>query len=82
MSEWYEMQPRPRIKRPKNAQYRDHCFECRNWAFMRQVGVAVDGRCHAVAGCEGPVVDAYEQACWMFSKGKHADEIDTDGGHE
>ena len=83
MSEWYELQHRPRIKRPKNAQYRDYCFECDQWAFMRCVGAATEGRCHYCDAIRrGPVRDAFSQACGAFAKGRHADEIDCPGGSE
>ena len=83
MSEWYELQHRPSIKRPPNANYRHYCYECSSWAFMRRVGAAIDGRCHYCDAIrDGVMRDAYEQACGAFMAGRHADEIDTDGGHE
>ena len=83
MSEWYELQHRPRIKRPTIDSYQHYCYECSSWAFMRCVGAETVGRCHYCDAIRrGPVRDAYRQACGAFKAGRHADEIDTDGGSE
>lgn len=53
-----------RFKKPKRSSFFMHCGQCAHWSYLRQVGVAVEGKCSAI---EPPTTeDAYGVPCGLF----------------
>lgn len=61
-----------RIKRPRNAQFRDYCFECADWVRDKErerTMMDVWGCVPEPQGrCDGRLVDPYRCACPLFRR--------------
>lgn len=54
-----------KFKRPKIDNFRNYCYECAHWTFIRDIGCAHEGVCNAIDG-EPTEQDAYDKMCGLF----------------